>query len=377
MDPRQQVAASAKTIVVKVGTRVLTHSDGKLNLERIEGLCQDLEALMQAGRRVVLVSSGAVGAGIGRLGLAGRPTDVGQLQATAAIGQARLMEIYDRFFGKVNRPIAQILLTAEDLNYRARYLNVRNTLLAVQNFGAIPIVNENDTVSVDELVLTFGDNDRLAAQVAALLRAELLVILSDIQGIYDGDPALPESKLLRLIPKLDETVEGYVRDKKSGLSKGGMASKLKAARIVTTAGESVIIAPGHEPRVLTRILAGEEVGTLILPGKKSIVSRKRWIGYSARPKGSIQLDAGACKALIEQGRSLLAIGVTESDGAFAKGDVVQLLDPAGKEIARGLTNYDRVELDRIRGLKSDRIAEVLGRAPYDSVVHRDNLTVVG
>jgi glutamate 5-kinase len=373
---RQQVMAAATTVVVKVGTRVLTRPDGTLNYERIEQLAEEIHAVSQNGRRVVLVSSGAVGAGVSLLGLKGRPSDLAQLQAVAAVGQTHLIQTYDRTFARHGRRAAQVLLTLEDVDDRIRYLNVRNTLLSLLDFGAVPIVNENDTVSVDELKTTFGDNDRLAAMVTNLIRAPLLVVLSDIDGLFDGDPGLAGSKLVSTVERIDEQVLAYVRDRKTGVSKGGMASKLEAARIVTTAGESMVIASGRQPSGLTRIMAGENVGTLFLGQGKTISPYKRWLGFSAQVRGRIQLDEGARAAVLEKGRSLLAAGITGTHGEFQKGDVVALCDAEGNVIARGLTNYSSADVERIKGLKSDKIAQILGRRPYEEVIHRDNLAIV-
>jgi glutamate 5-kinase len=373
---RQEIAATAHRIVVKVGTRVLTHADGRLNEDRIASLAEEVSSLWAAGRHVVLVSSGAVGSGMSLMGLKRRPTDLAQLQAVAAIGQTSLIETYDRTFWKYGRHAAQVLLTAEDISHRTRYLNVRNTLLSLLKFEAVPIINENDTVAVDELMTTFGDNDRLAALVTNLLRAPLLVILSDVDGLFDGDPANPKSQLIATVPRLDDSVRALVRDKKTGLSKGGMASKLEAARIVTAAGENVIIGSGRQPGTLTKIMRGESVGTLLLAGRKSVSPWKRWIGFSARPRGKVLLDRGASRAIAQQGRSLLAIGIVEAEGEFGKGDIVGVYSDLGQEIARGLTNYTAAEVRRIKGLKSDKIAQVLGHRPYEEVIHRDNLTLV-
>jgi glutamate 5-kinase len=373
---RQEIAATAHTIVVKVGTRVLTRDDGSLNEERIARLAEELNAVMDSGRRAVLVSSGAVGAGLGRLGLKKRPADLAQLQAVAAVGQARLIETYESAFRRHNRHVAQVLLTAGDLDRRTSYLNVRNTLHALLEFGAAPIINENDTVAVEELMGSFGDNDRLAAMVTNLLRAPLLVILSDVDGLYSGDPADPASHLISTVPRLDEAVYDCVRDKSTGLSKGGMASKLEAARLCTSAGESVIVASGRKEGVLPDILAGRLVGTLFLTQGKSVPTWKRWIGYTVQPRGIVHVDEGARKAVEEQGRSLLAIGVAEVVGKFQKGDAVSIVDPEGREFARGLINYNSDDLNLIKRLKSDDIAAVLGRAPYKAVIHRDNMTVV-
>ncbi len=374
---RQEIAATADLLVVKVGTRVLTHPDGRLDEGRIARLAEEISKICESDRHVVLVSSGAVGAGMSLLGLTRRPSDLAQLQAVAAVGQTNLIQTYDRTFRKHGRHAAQVLLTAEDIQHRIRYLNVRNTLFSLLEFGAVPIINENDTVAVDELMTTFGDNDRLAALVTNLIRAPLLVILSDVEGLFDGDPAHPDSRVIPTVGVLDDSIRRLANDRASTLSKGGMASKLEAARIVTTAGENVIIASGHQPGTLTRILAGEPVGTLLIAEGKSVSPRKRWIGFSARPKGKLLLDAGAVRAIGRDGRSLLAIGILSIEGDFAKGDAVALCDQQGKEIARGLTNYHAHEILRIKGLKSTRIAEILGHCPYEEVVHRNNLTLVG
>ncbi len=373
---RQEIAASSHTIVVKVGTRVLTHADGKLNEERIASLAEDVNSVRQAGRRVVLVSSGAVGAGMNLLGMEYRPTDLAKLQAVAAIGQTNLIHAYDRTFRKHGRHAAQVLLTAGDFSQRSQYLNVRNTLLSLLDFNAIPIINENDTVAVDELMTTFGDNDRLAALVTNLLRAPLLVILSDVDGLFDGDPSHADSKVVPLVTQLDGSIRQLIRDRDTGLSKGGMASKLDAAQTVISAGENAIIASGRQPGILGRILAGESVGTLLVAEGKSVSPWKRWIGFSVRPRGTLCLDAGAVTAITRDGRSLLAIGITAARGQFDKGDVVSLCDEQGNEVARGLTNYTVGDVQRIKGLQSKRIAQVLGHSPYDEVIHRNNLTLV-
>lgn len=374
---RQEVAATADLVVVKVGTRVLTSPNGLLDRDRIASLAEELHQVISGGRRVALVTSGAVGAGMGQLGLKKRPTDLAHLQAVAAIGQAHLVEAYDLALRKHGRHAAQLLLTADDLDHRTRYLNVRNTIHTLMEYGAVPIINENDTVAVDELMTTFGDNDRLAAMVTNLLRAPLLVLLSDVDGLYDGDPRDPASKLIHTVTELDASITGLVREAGPGLGKGGMASKLTAARLVTTAGENCVIAGGRTPGNLARILAGETVGTLFVPRGGSVQSRKRWIGFTAQPRGRLTLDAGARRAIVEQGRSLLAIGITAVEGTFAKGDVVTLYDLAGAELARGLTNYSSSDVEKIKGLKSDAIAATLSHCPYEEVIHRDNMVLTG
>ncbi len=373
---RQEIAATAQTIVVKVGSRVLTRAEGTLDQDRIATLAEEISRITETGRQLVLVSSGAVAAGMGRLDLPDRPLDLAKLQAVAAIGQTQLVETYDRTFRSHGLHAAQILLTADDFHDRTRYLNVRNTLNALFELGAIPIINENDTVAVDELMVSVGDNDRLAAMVTNLLRAPLLVILSDVDGLYDAHPASGHASLLATVSEIDDAILGYASDQTHPLSKGGMASKLQAARSVTAAGESMIIASGRQPAVLGKILAGDPVGTLFPAQGKSISPWKRWIAFSAQPQGRLLLDAGACTAIINQGRSLLAIGIRGAQGQFHKGDVLSLCDEDGKEVARGLTNYPTEEVERIKGLKSDRIESILGHCPYEEVIHRDNMVVL-
>jgi len=373
---RQAVAAAARLLVVKVGTRVLTGPDGLLDAARIEALGRQFDELLNTGRQVVLVSSGAVGAGMGRMGLRARPQELAHLQAVAAIGQSCLIEAYERVLRAKNRHAAQLLLVADDLQDRTRYLNIRNTLRALLDYGAIPIINENDTVSVEELRTSFGDNDRLAALVATVLGAPLLVLLSDVDGLFDRHPSDPQARRLDVVPRVDSAIESLARDKAGGLSKGGMASKIKAARIVTEAGGHCIIACGRHDHVLTEIMAAKSVGTLFMGRESTMPAWKRWLGWSADARGSLHVDAGARAAIIGQGRSLLAAGVTGLEGSFTVGDVVSLIATDGREFARGLANYPSDDLRRIAGLKTEQIVGVLGYAPYDEVIHRDNLAVI-
>jgi glutamate 5-kinase len=378
---RQEIMTAVETVVVKVGSRVLTREDGALDDNRVAAIADQLAKLRLDGRKPVLVSSGAVAAGMGRLGWKRRPTDLAELQAAAAVGQSRLIESYNKALAPHGLNAAQILLTAEDLQHRTRYLNVRNTIFALFGVGALPIINENDTVAVDELAISFGDNDRLAALVTNLLRAPLLVLLSDVEGLYDRNPSEPGATVVSVVTNLEEAQRNLVHDgvgpQRAQLSRGGMASKLRAARIAASAGESVVIASGRRPNVLLDILAGAEVGTLILAEGRAVASRKRWIGWSATPRGRLTLDAGATTAVESKGRSLLAVGVAAVEGNFVKGDVVALVDSAGREFARGLSNYSAPQMVTIAGQPTDRIAELLGQCPYDEVVHRDNLVVLG
>jgi glutamate 5-kinase len=372
---RDDVVLSARTWVVKVGTSVLTGPDGTLDPARIDHLAEQISTVMDRGRKVALVSSGAVGAGIGQLGWKRRPDSLPQLQAAAAVGQAYLIRAYDEGLRRHRRHAAQLLLTHEDFDSRPRYLNMRNTLHALFECDAVPIINENDTISVDEI--KFGDNDRLAAMVTNLLQAPLLVILSVVDGLYRTDPtAATDPEVVRMVPQIDDLVLALAGAGRSSLGTGGMQSKLAAARLVTQAGGSVIVASGTKSEPLTRILAGEPVGTLFLAHGASHRARKRWIGLTARPRGHYTVDAGARAALESGSKSLLAIGILEVVGDFEKGDVVGIRDLAGQEFARGLTNYATQDAVRIRGLRTHEARQTLGSTLYDEVVHRDNLVLI-
>lgn len=376
LDPvRQEIITSAHTVVVKVGTNVLTGADGRLAPERLQALADQIQRLRQSGRRVALVSSGAIGAGVGRLGLRTRPTDLRQLQACAAIGQGFLMRAYQECLEKHGTHTAQILLTAGDFDSRTRYLNARNTILALFEWNVLPIINENDTVSVAEI--KFGDNDHLAAMVTNLLRAPLLILLTVVDGLYAGDPKTdPTAKKIDTVPLIDGSIMDMAGGSRSTLGTGGMRSKLRAARLATVAGESVIMAHGAKPGTLDAIFASEPVGTLFLPHGTTVPAWKRWLGFTAQPKGRLLMDAGACTAVQKKGSSLLPIGVVQVQGTFNKGDVVALCDSGGVEFARGLTNYASPDVSRILGLRTEQIAETLGALPYVEIVHRDNLVVI-
>lgn len=395
IDPvRQEIMALADTIVVKIGTNVLTGTNGRLDLGRLQMLADQVERIRQTGRKVALVSSGAIGAGVGQLGLGKRPTDLRHLQACAAVGQSFLMRAYEDCFKKHGTHTAQILLTAGDFDSRTRYLNARNTILTLFEWNCVPIINENDTVSVAEI--RFGDNDHLAAMVTNLLRAPLLILLTVVDGLFAADPfnkqsgpsedrlagkaasgtLASNSSPLSTVPHIDAAIMEMAGSSKSRFGSGGMRSKLRAARLVTAAGESVIMANGTRPAVLDAILAAEAVGTLFLPHGSTVPAWKRWLGYTAQPKGKVIVDAGARQAVQNKGGSLLPIGVLRVSGSFHKGDVVALCDAEGCEFARGLTNYAAADVVKICGLRSDQIAEVLGGLPYEEIVHRDNLVVV-
>jgi glutamate 5-kinase len=377
IDPvRQEILTQAQTVVVKVGTNVLTAADGRLDPARLQSLADQIQRIRQSGRKVALVSSGAIGAGVGRLELGKRPSDLRQLQACAAIGQSFLMRAYQQCFDQHGVHTAQILLTASDFDNRARYLNARNTILTLFEWGVLPIINENDTVSIAEI--KFGDNDHLAAMLTNLLQAPLLILLTVVDGLYSIDPrGDPNAEKIATVSNIDISVMEMAGASRSSLGTGGMRSKLRAARLATAAGESVIMANGAEAGTLDQIFACEPIGTLFLPHGSSLPAWKRWLGFTARPKGKILMNDGARAALREQGKSLLPVGIVEVQGAFNKGDVISLCDSAGIEFARGLTNYSSEDATQIIGLRTEKIGEVLGSFPYEEVVHRDNLVVTG
>jgi glutamate 5-kinase len=370
---RREVVETARTLVIKVGTNVLSRPDDTLDVDRVAALAEQIHRVRQSGRTVVVVSSGAVGAGIGLLNLRGRPRDLPHLQAAAATGQAYLIRQYDDCLRRHGYHAAQLLLTANDFKRRERYLNVRNTLSTLFEYGAVPIINENDTVSTHEI--RFGDNDRLAAMVTSLLTAPLLVILTSVDGLFDGDPSDPQSRCIPLVKTWDESLRELASSAVSPRGTGGMHTKLEAARSATAVGENVIIANGTHPNTVDRILAGEEVGTLFLATGPAMPALKRWIGYTVAPKGRYVLDDGARKAIKELGKSLLAIGITRVEGEFSSGELVSLVDLQGNEFARGLTNYSSQNAAAIAGKRTEAIVQVLGSLPYEEVVHRNNLVV--
>src|SRR5438552_2897433 len=329
LDPvRQEVITLAHTVVVKVGTNVLAGPDGQLNAERLQSLADQVQRLREQGRKVALVSSGAIGAGVGRLGLDKRPSDLRHLQACAAVGQGFLMRAYEECLARHGTHTAQILLTAGDFDNRTRYLNARNTILTLFEWNVLPIINENDTVSVAEI--RFGDNDHLAAMVTNLLQAPLLVLLTSVDGLYASDPVGdPEARPLTTVPQIDANILDMAGSSKTSLGSGGMRSKLRAARLATAAGESVLMANGNIPDILDLLFAGEPVGTLFLPHGGTVPAWKRWLGFTARPRGRLVVDAGARQAVERGGRSLLPIGVVRVAGTFSKGDVVALCEAEG------------------------------------------------
>jgi len=346
-------------VVVKLGTGVLTDSRKQPDPEQLAQLTAQIADVCQQGRQAVIVSSGAVGAGMGVLGHEKRPTDLAELQACAAVGQSRLMAIYERLFGERGLRVAQVLLTHDDLQGHERHLNARNTLVTLLRHGVIPIINENDAVSFTEL--KFGDNDKFSALVACLLPADLLVVLTTVDGLIENfGQANP--KTIHTVENLDDTVEAMAGGTQSETAVGGMASKLQAAKIVSRAGIPLVIASGKKKSVLSKILAGEEEGTIFTPQGGKLKGRKRWIAFFHHAKGALFVDDGARRALRENGKSLLAPGVARSEGDFAAGDVVRICDLNGTEFARGIADFDA--------------ATVKSRQVKEAVVHRDNLVLL-
>lgn len=374
-DYRKESIAAVTAVVVKVGTRVLTNDAGGLDQRRVQLLAQQLCRIADTGRQTILVSSGAVAAGVAKLGLAARPQLLAKLQAVAAIGQADLIQAYDKALTPSGRHAAQVLLTTGELRRRSAYLNVRNALRQIHELGSIAIINENDSVAVAELQTTFGDNDRLAAAVSGLLPKALLIILSDVAGLYNGPPELPTSQVIDVVPEINAEVLALAVDKASGVSRGGMFSKLRAAAQATSYGHPAIIGPGRSDHVLDEIMAGQSVGTLFLPGQRHVRGRRRWILSSAAVTGHLIVDQGATRAIQQHGASLLAVGIRAVKGKFSRGAVVSIQNLAGTEIARGLVNYRSDDVKAIRGLASEQIAAVLGKCPYECVVHRDNMVM--
>lgn len=366
---RAAILGSVRTVVVKLGTQLLSDGAKRLDAAYLAEVARQVAGLRQRGVQVTIVSSGAVGAGLRELNLARRPTDLAQLQAVAAVGQRRLMDAWAAAFAPFSIPVAQVLLTRDDVDHRARFLNLRNTIHAIHGYGAVPILNENDTVSTDEIVkISFGDNDLLASVVAHALRANLLVLLTVVDGLLDA-----EGRPVRLVRSVDEA-RRLVRAEKSALGKGGMDSKLQAAATVTECGEAMVVADGRMKDVLLRVLAGDEVGTLFAPCARKRSSRSRWIG-AARPVGSVIVDDGAARAVGQRNKSLLPAGITRVEGTFDRGDLIAIKAPDGTLVARGLSNYASAAIERIRGKKTSEVRELLKEAAYDEVVHRDNLVV--
>jgi glutamate 5-kinase len=365
----------AQTLVIKIGTSSLTQPDtGFLALATLAQLVETLSQLRSQGYQVILVSSGAVGVGCARLGLTDRPQTIAMKQAVAAVGQGRLMRVYDDLFSTLQQPIAQVLLTRSDLERRSSYVNAYRTFRQLLKLGVIPIVNENDTLAIEEI--KFGDNDTLSARVASLVKADWLFLLTDVAQLYSADPrSNPNAQPISVVDNIADLVNVEVGDRGSNWGTGGMITKIEAARIATAAGIRTVITEGRSPQNIVKILQGEPMGTQFEPQVGSINARKRWIAHGLMPVGKLYLDAGAVKALQQAGKSLLAAGITGIIGEFHHHDAVQLCDSSGLEIARGIVNYSSNELQKICGAQSEQIAKILGYAGEETIVHRDNLVL--
>ena len=366
-----------RRMVVKVGSGLLTAEGSGLDAGRIQAIADELAGVAARGIEVTLVSSGAIVAGMAKLGMRERPRSMPETQAAAAVGQSALMQQYEVAFRRHGRIVAQILLTQEDFSARARYLNARNTLLALLGHGVLPIVNENDTVAVEEIKV--GDNDNISAFVAHLVDADLLVLLTDVDGLYSGDPLRDATaRKLDTVEAMTPDVEALVWSEPGRVAIGGMLTKLQAARKAAASGIPMVIANGRAAGVLGRLLDGEAVGTYFPPRSDRLAARKRWIAFAVPPQGRVRVDAGAQRALTESGKSLLPSGVTEVEGEFEAGEVVAVCTDGsdGKEFARGLVNFAADELRKIRRAKSAEIPALLGYRSFDEVIHRDNLVVL-
>lgn len=370
---RQRYIEKAHRVVVKVGSNVLTRDNG-LNLEVIQEISRQICSLQDQGKEVILVSSGAMASGVKKLNLSRRPDEIPKRQAVAAVGQAGLIMEYEKAFEAYNRKVAQILLTGDGLTHRKRYLNARNTLHTLLSWGVVPIINENDTVSIEEIKL--GDNDNLAAMITLLMDADILINLTDIDGLYNKDPRqFHDAELIPEVSVFKREIEKFAGEIPGALGTGGMLSKIKAARKVTVSGVPMIIAKGDKPDILLKILSGEDHGTFFTPKEEKLNRRKCWIGFTLKPKGTLRIDSGAAHALLEGGKSLLPSGIVDVEGEFGAGAPVEFKNGGSQILGTGLVNYSAAEIRRIMGLKTSQIKECLGYKPYDEVIHRDNLTI--
>ena len=359
-------------IVVKVGTNLLTAKDGTLDKSRVRSVVEDIVAFKKNRNSVVRVTSGAIGAGMGRMKLEQRPETLKVKQALAAIGQPVLMDAYQEYFDKLGETVAQVLLTRQDFVDRERYLNTRNTILTLLEMGVVPVINENDTVAVEEI--NFSGNDMLAALVAAKINADKLLLLTDVDGLYEGVPG--KSKFVPSVKKITAAIEAYATGESgSGRGVGGMKTKIEAAKIAGAAGVTTIIANGTKAGIINQIASGGGTGTVFEPSSR-MDARKCWIAFGTRCNGKIYIDKGASAALVQRGKSLLSSGIVKTDGKFEKGDTVSIIGDENKEIARGLAAFSASELDKIKGKKSDEISKILGYDAAEEVIHRDNLVIL-
>lgn len=372
---RTKVLEKATRIVIKIGSNVLTTSGWKLDRTVFADIAQTVAKAKRRNKQFIIVSSGAIAAGMGTLGFKERPKLIPLEQAAAAIGQINLMALYQRFFNKFGCSVAQVLLTHDDLKHRKRFLNARHALDSLLAYDIIPIINENDSTVVDEIRL--GDNDHLSALVTNLVQADLLVILTDIEGLYDRDPKIfPDAQLIPLVEKITASIEKSAQDTRSTISRGGMVTKIAAAKTAASFGVPTIIANGKTAGNMEKILQGKNIGTLFLSEKNKLTSRKHWIAFTLKPLGEIIVDDGAKTAIVNKGKSLLPSGILRVEGEFDAGEAVACLDQGGIEFARGLSRYSSAEIIKIMGCKTVQIARVLGHCPSQEVINRDDLVVL-
>lgn len=370
----RQTINSAKRLIIKVGSALLTNNGAGIDRAAIDAWVEQIAALLSQGKEVVLVSSGAVAEGLVRLGLDARPQSIHMLQSAAAVGQMGLIQTYESSFRRFERQTAQILLDHDDMANRERYLNARGVMQTLMSLKVVPIVNENDTVVTDEI--RFGDNDRLAALVANLVDADALIILTDKDGMYDVNPDIDSNaQLISFAHASDSSLDAKAGTSNGALGRGGMQTKLEAARLASRSGCSTVIAGGRNQDVLSRICAGENIGTFLSADKTPLAARKQWLAGQLQVKGSLILDDGAIKVLRQQGRSLLAVGVTVVNGSFTRGELVRCEDTHGNEVARGLVNYSSDEAQLIQGKSTEEIITILGYCEDDELIHRDNLVI--
>lgn len=364
-----------RRVVIKIGSSLLTKGGQGLDKTAIADWVSQMAGLRQQGIDVILVSSGSVVEGMCRLGLKMRPTALHELQAAASVGQMGLVRVFDDNFQQHGLHAAQVLLTHDDLSNRQRYLNARSTLLTLIKFGAVPVINENDAVATEEI--RFGDNDTLAALVANLVEAELLVILTDQKGLFTADPSVyPNATLISEVSVNDERLEKMAGESRSGLGRGGMYTKVRAARLASRSGAATVVAPGALSNVITDVFAGVEIGTHFLPDIEPLIARKRWLAGQLQVKGQLILDLGAIKAIKQQGKSLLAVGIKSVSGVFERGELVSCIDESGLEVARGLVNYGHADAQLIMGKSSSEFEKILGYADDAEMIHRDNLVLI-
>ncbi len=376
MSSREELQ-QAKRIVVKVGTSTLNYATGKLNIERIELLVRELSDLVNQGREIILVSSGAVGAGLERMKKSSRPKTIPEKQALAAVGQGILMHLYEKLFAEYGQTVAQVLLTKENSLQYSQYINSRNALTTLLDMGVIPIINENDAVAVDELKI--GDNDTLSAMVATLVDADALIIISDIDGLYTANPAVnPDAKLLHEVSHITPEIESMAGGAGTSMGTGGMSTKIKAAKIAVNSGTTMVIASGNEVNAIRRLLKGEKLGTVFPAKDTHLKRRKSWLAFGKQLSGDIIVDKG-CETALRSGSSLLAVGIKQIAGNFIRGNTVRILSVSGREIARGIVNYSSDELTKLKGHQTGDFASILGKSAmplFDEAIHRDNMVIM-